>query len=693
MSVWTTMPPAAVNWLVEPREYRAGVLLARTLLSSCGHRAYVRAINCGPTPCSVPAGELLATAEVVDSQDLSEFEDTMCEPATYEHVQCLIDTLPDFLTVDERRKAADLVRRYAHVFSKSATDLGRNRLLPHHTDTGKHHRVKQPLRRHPYAHVAEIERNVQELLDAKVTELASSPWASNVLLVKKKDGSWRFCVDYRKLNDLTKKEAYPLPRIDACLESLGGSCYFSTLDLRSGYWQTELDPRDADKTAFITRSGQYRFTVLSMGLANAPSQFQRLMDLVLAGLLWNCCLVYLDDIIVFSKTFDQHLERLAAVFDRLSKPSLKMKASKCELFREKVHFLGHVVSSSGMSADPEKIKVVASWPRPRDLHELRSFIGLASYYRRFILGFADLARPLHLLTVKGQPFVWESAQENAFHTLEERLISAPILGSPTDTGQYVLDTDASLHGLGAVLQQQQGDEIRVIAYASRTLSRAEQNYSTTRRELLAVIFGFKQFRQFLLGKHFLLRVDHSALAYLRKSPDLMGQAARWLELIEEYDFTIVHRFGSSHGNCDALSRHPSDEPELTGNRAPQSDDHCCRLQIPAESQPVVASELTPTLIATEQARDSSMQPLLTAIRNGGHRPMWSDVQSSSEETRILWGQFDSLRVQEDVLYRQFHRADGSVSCLQIVMPTSLRQRLLEQLHCHGGNIVTSHLGV
>jgi hypothetical protein len=182
------------------------------------------------------------------------------------------------------------------------------------------------MRQHPYAHLDEIERNVQELLAAKVIEPATSPWASNVLLVKKKDGTWRFCVDYRKLNDLTKKEAYPLPRIDTCLESHGGSSYFSTLDLRSGYWQTELDLRDADKTAFVTRSGLYRFTVLSMGLTNVPSQFQRLMNLVLAGLLWNYCLVYLDDNIIFSKTFDQHLERLAAVFERLSKSSLKMKA-------------------------------------------------------------------------------------------------------------------------------------------------------------------------------------------------------------------------------------------------------------------------------------------------------------------------------------------------------------------------------
>ncbi|HSN23183.1 MAG TPA: reverse transcriptase family protein, partial [Methylomicrobium sp.] len=497
--------------------------------------------------------------------------------SSYEHVQCLIDELPSSLTDDEKRKAANFIRRYAHAFSKSATDLGRNSMHPHRIDTGDHAPIKQQLRRQPYAHLPEIERNVQELLDAGVIEPASSPWASNVLLVKKKDGSWRFCVDYRRLNDVTKKEAYPLPRIESCLESLGGAKYFSTLDLRAGYWQTALDPRDADKTAFITRSGQYRFTVLSMGLANAPSQFQRLMDLVMAGLLWNVCLVYLDDIIVYSATFEQHLERLSAVFDRLALADLKVKASKCQLFCQEVHFLGHVISAAGVAADPEKVKAVASWPRCRNLTELRSFVGLASYYRRFIARFADIARPLHQLTGKGQPFVWEAAQENAFQTLKERLITAPILASPRDEGEYVLDTDASLYGLGAVLQQKQDGEIRVIAYASRTLSCAERNYSTTRRELLAVIFGFKQFRQFLLGRHFLLRVDHSALTYLRKSTDLIGQSARWLEFIEEFDFRIVHRSGGSHGNCDSMSRRPFDVANhsevVLGSATPSSDDN------------------------------------------------------------------------------------------------------------------------
>ncbi len=444
-------------------------------------------------------------------------------------MQGLIDSLPEQLTREEKERAAAFIRSYAHAFSSSNTDLGRNRLVPHRINTGNRSPVRQPLRRQPYAHVAKIEENVQELLAAKLIEPTVSPWSSNVLLVKKKDGTMRFCVDYRKLNDRTVKDSYPLPRLDGCLESLGGNRIFSTLDLRAGYWQTELDPSDAEKTAFITRSGQYKFTVLSMGLMNAPSQFQRLMDLVLAGLLWDVCLAYLDDVIVFSRDFDQHLERLAAVLDRLVKANLKLKPSKCQLFQQEVRFLGHVISANGIATDPDKVKVVEEWPRPRNLHEVRSFLGLASYYRRFVAQFAEVARPLHLLTNKGQPFIWGDAQEEAFQSLKQRLTSAPILASPVDEAGYVLDTDASLVGLGAVLHQWQKGHLKVIGYASRVLSKAERNYSTTRRELLAVIFGFKQFRQFLLGRKFVLRVDHAALTQLRSTPDVVGQAARWLD--------------------------------------------------------------------------------------------------------------------------------------------------------------------
>jgi RNase H-like domain found in reverse transcriptase/Reverse transcriptase (RNA-dependent DNA polymerase) len=280
-----------------------------------------------------------------------------------------------------------------------------------------------------------------------------------------------------------------------CLNALGGSKYFSTLDMRAGYWQTEIEEDDRDKTCFVTRRGTFRFKVLSFGLSNAPALFQRLMDLVLVGLTWEICLVFLDDVIIMSETFDEGLVRLKAVFDRLRAANLKLKPSKCRLLQREVVFLGHLVSSEGIAPDPSKVEAVTNWPRPVNLREVRAFVGLANYYRNFVKGFAEIARPLHELTKKNCRFEWTDRQEEAFVTLKRKLTEAPVLAAPRDEGLFILDSDGSDLAVGAVLQQQQDNALKVIAYASRSLSDAERNYCTTRKELLAVIFGLKQFRR------------------------------------------------------------------------------------------------------------------------------------------------------------------------------------------------------
>lgn len=394
------------------------------------------------------------------------------------------------------------------------------------------------------------------MLRAGVIEPSASPWSSNVVLARKPDGTHRFCIDYRRLNDLTYKDSFPLPRIDTCLDALGGSIYFSTMDLRSGFWQVAIDPRDADKTAFVTRKGQFRFKVLSFGLANSPSIFQRLMMMVLAGLNWDVCLVYVDDIIVMGRSFAEHIQNVASVFQRLREAGLKLKATKCRLFQERVTFLGHVVSSKGIEPDPEKISSISSWPEPRSLTEMRSFLGLASYYKNFVENFGEVARPLYELTRKNVRFVWDERCRQAFETLKVRLCSAPVLAPPIPDGRYVLDVDASTHGVGAILHQEQGGQLRVIGYASRLFNGAERSYCTTRQELAAVVFGLKRFRQYLLGSKVVVRSDHAALSYLRRTRDPVAQQARWLDFIEQFDVTVQHRSGSAHRAADALSRRP-----------------------------------------------------------------------------------------------------------------------------------------
>jgi len=421
------------------------------------------------------------------------------------------------------------------------------------------------------AHLPQIDQHVEEMLRHDIIEPDASPWCSNVVLIRKADGGLRFCVDYRQLNELTYKDTYPLPRIDMCLNALGNSRFFSTIDLRAGYWQTLIDERDRDKTSFVTRRGTYRFKVLSFGLANAPALFQRLMDLVLVGLTWEICLLYLDDVIIMSETFDEQLTRLTTVFDRLRAANLKLKPSKCKLFQREVVFLGHLVSADGVAPDPAKIQAVQNWPRPRNLTETRAFVGLASYYRNFVADFAAIARPLHELTKKGQIFELTDRQEEAFLLLKRNLTEAPVLATPRDEGLFYLDTDASDFALGAVLQQEQDGVIRVIGYAFRALSDAEKNYCTTGMELLAVIYGLKQFRQFLVAREcFVIRTDHAALTQLQKTPEPLGQQARWLDLLAEYNFKIQHRAGTAHRNSDALSRRPCErkvESECTQCRS------------------------------------------------------------------------------------------------------------------------------
>ncbi len=349
--------------------------------------------------------------------------DPAMDPADLpEYLQPLMEGVSEDLTLRQREELAAAIYEHRDVFSSGPTDMGRTGLVKHTIGTGDQRPVRLPPRRLPIAKQEIEKEEVQKMLDRGVIGPCQSSWASPVVLVTKKDGTTRFCVDYRKLNDVTKKDAYPLPRIDDTLDALHGSMYFSTLDLYSGYWQVEMDQRDIDKTAFVTRQGLFRFTVMPFGLCNALATFERLMELVLKDLNWKICLIYLDDIIVYGAGFYSALDCLKTVWRRIREANLKLKPTKCCLMHAQVPFLGHIVSRQGVGVDPSKTEAVEEWPTPTSVKDVRAFLGLASYYHRYIPGFSTVAAPLTNLTRQGVDLVWDDACEGAFQTLKAALV-------------------------------------------------------------------------------------------------------------------------------------------------------------------------------------------------------------------------------------------------------------------------------
>ena len=339
------------------------------------------------------------------------------------------------------------------------------------------------------------------MLQTGLTQPSDSPWSAPVVLVRKKDGSTRFCVDYRRLNSVTRKDSYPIPRIDDALDALSGAKYFSTLDLRSGYHKVEMDKTSRQHTAFITSSDLYEFNVLHFGLCNAPSTFQRLMNQVLQGLDGNICLICLDDIIIFSATIEQHLFRLRCVLHRLRASNLTLNPDKCFFGQSSVLFLGHIVSQDGIQPNPEMTQAVCEFLRPRNVKDVRGFVGLASYYSRFAKNFASIATPLTRLTRKNTPFKWDESCQTVFEQLKATLVSLPILAYPNFSQPFHLYVDGSSYGLGFVLGQYiYGKEV-VIAYCCRQPNHAEQNYSTTEREALTVVESIQKHQVYVYGRN------------------------------------------------------------------------------------------------------------------------------------------------------------------------------------------------
>jgi transposase InsO family protein len=554
-----------------PGEVVAGSSVSR--VSRENRKLYVRLVNLTEHDVILKRGSIVGHVRKILPNYIREIrqpKNDCVPPNTQKQPLKFPDYDRKLLNAEQEKRMDLLFDEYRDIFSQGSNDIGQTDIVEHSIDTTGHEPIKAMPRRVPMHQQEKLDNMIVEMENNRVIQKSESAWASPIVLAPKKDGTLRFCVDFRAVNDITRKDAYPLPRIDDILESLQGVKYFCHLDLASGYWQVRMAEKDREKTAFCVPGGLWEFLVMPFGLTNAPPTFQRLMNTVLQNHLGVRALVYLDDIIIWGRTMDEMIDNLELIFESLRNAKLKLKPSKCKLFRTTIDLLGHVVSENGISTDPAKTCVIDKWPVPKKVSDVRTFLGTTSYYRRFIKNFSEIAQPLTRLTQKDIPFRWAEDEQRSFTSLKTLMTSSPVLGFPTAGGTFVLDTDASNNAIGAVLSQYQDgeslDDARVIAYGSKTLSASERNYDTRRKELLAVVHFLNYFRYYLEAKPFHLRTDHQPLKSLlsRKSP-LSSQEARWAQILWSFPIVnITYREGCKHGNADGMSRHPyfaTSEPE------------------------------------------------------------------------------------------------------------------------------------
>lgn len=564
--------PTWDGYIVEPTRSQLPVLVSSTIGN--GPTCVLHVINDSNHRVRLKQGSVVGYADSIEGAvDIEDQEEpsvldvkkvtTPTESTTESKSQVLPPHLIDLyersikgLADKQKKILKSLLIEYEDVFSKHDLDLGCLTEVKHKIDTKDAPPVKHRIRRTPVGFQDVEQEYLTKLLKTGVIQESTSEWASAPVLVRKRDGSVRWCVDYRALNDRTVKDCFPLPIIEDCLDSLQGSTMFCTLDLASGYYQIELDEADRKKTAFITRYGLFEHTRMGMGLCNAPATFQRAMQLVLRGLTWSQVLVYLDDVVVLGRDFDNSIDNLRNALTRFRKFSLKLKPKKCQLFQHEVEFLGKLVSAEGIKVSPSKVEAVLKWPVPTTRKELMSFLGFVNYHRDHVPNFAEVTAVLYELAHQEDTASWENRHEEAFMRTKQLLTSPPCLSYPNPDDIFILDTDASDTAIGAVLSQVQDGQEKVICYASHVLMKAQRKYCTTRKELLAVVKFCRHFRHYLLGRRFILRTDHNSLVWLMRFKHIEGQLARWLEELAQFDMQIVHRPGRKHSNADGVSRIP-----------------------------------------------------------------------------------------------------------------------------------------
>lgn len=523
---------------------------------------------------------------------VDKFESNVCELYTFENVSremeqyhlnrtnTEIDELirTNHMNTEERREISKLCKEYSDIFYKPGDRLTFTSKVKHNIRTEDEIPVHSKSYRYPYVHTNEIKKQINEMLDKGIIRPSSSPWSSPIWIVPKKmDASgkqkWRVVVDYRKINEKTIDDRYPIPNINDILDKLGRCNYFSTLDLANGFHQIEMEKNSIEKTAFSVDRGHYEYTRMPFGLKNAPSTFQRVMDEILKDIQNKICMVYMDDIIIFSTGLDEHIRNLKLVFKKLREARLKIQLDKSEFLRKEVEFLGHIITAEGIKPNKNKIEAIKKFPIPKTPREIKSFLGLVGYYRKFIKNFAKITKPLTQCLKKNTKIVHTKEFIESINLCKNVLTSEPVLTYPDFTKTFELTTDASNYAIGAILSQNN----HPICYASRTLNSAEINYSTIEKELLAIVWSCKYFRPYLFGQKFVINTDHKPLQWLFSLKEPNSRLVRWRLKLEEFDYKIQYKKGKLNQAADALSRNPIQdlnalETQSIANNSGDADD-------------------------------------------------------------------------------------------------------------------------
>ena len=686
--------------VVQPVDSLPGGLLMQVSAVDVEHnKVKVQLKNISTKDIRIPQRQKIAQFE--SGTIVEENHDTLAQESK-EDREVSVNLENSFLSESQKLEVENRIQQWQDIFARGPMELGRLKSggLPvkkHRIKSSNPTPFKEKSRRIPPGMLEEVRKHIKDMLTCGAIRHSHSPWSSNIVPVRKKDGSLRLCLDFRRLNARTVRDAYQLPRIEETLDNLAGAKIFSSLDLQSGYWQIEMAEEDKEKTAFsVSQVGFFEAERLPFGLTNAPSTFQRVMERTLADL--PNCLVYIDDIIVYSKTYEEHWERLEAVFCRLREAGLLLKPSKCKLFQNRVKYLGHVISSDGIEADPDKTEAIRNWDMPSTVHELRQTIGFFSYYRRFVKDFAKIAKPLHQL-LKGHENRRNANKKTsidmpseavlAFEKLKEKLTTPPVLGYADYTLPFEVHTDASSHGLGAVLYQRQKGNLRVIAYASKGLKTSETHYSAHKLEFLALKWALcDKFYDYLYGHPFEVFTDNNPLAYVLSTAKLDATGHRWLAELSNLNFSITYRSGKQNVDADFLSRLPQGEPEVLSTDVVKAV--CNNIHVPEvvsleDSEP----EYHPQQHYNWGRLQRNDRVISRVIRELEMKSKPSKAQhrqliAFSPDFKVYLRDWDRMEMKEGVLYRKKRSRDNTI--YQLVLPLTHRKEALAGLHDQVGHM-------